>query len=136
VTCAIGGESLDLGSPIGIWQRIVGWQHKGDAVSRKAGSDIAYRELRDEYACAGHVSVTRRSVVGTLRLAGLTGCSCCGDPVDRASRDAWQRVVGWTSREHPGKDIRGREARDEYACNACVRKMQDGLNPGQDGLFS
>lgn len=32
------------------WRRVVGWERKAQAATRKSGSDIALREPRDEYA--------------------------------------------------------------------------------------
>ena len=34
-----------------VWRRVTGWERKGLGVSRRGGSDIVLRELRDEYAC-------------------------------------------------------------------------------------
>jgi len=38
-----------------VWRRVVGWERKGFAESRRGGSDIVLREPRDEYACPGCV---------------------------------------------------------------------------------
>lgn len=35
------------------YRRVVGWERKALASSRRSGSDIVLRETRDEYACAG-----------------------------------------------------------------------------------
>jgi len=48
--CAYCGDPVDPTSRF-IWHRVVGWERKAQAGSRKSGSDIALREPRDEYAC-------------------------------------------------------------------------------------
>jgi len=48
--CFYCGEPVDPFSRF-TWRRVVGWERKATAVSRKSGSDIALREPRDEYAC-------------------------------------------------------------------------------------
>lgn len=47
--CAYCGEPVDPSSRF-TWRRVVGWERKAVAMSRKSGSDIALREPRDEYA--------------------------------------------------------------------------------------
>ena len=34
------------------YRRVVGWERKAFAETRRGGSDIVLRELRDEYACS------------------------------------------------------------------------------------
>ena len=137
--CALGDEVLYLGSAAGIYQRIAGWESKGAAATRKTGSDVNFRELLDEYACAGHVRAQQRNGGPRRRTyrPPATPVPCfydCGRAVDPA--DAWQRrTVGWTEREHPGKNILCREPRDQYAHARCVEMMQGGLNPGQGSLL-
>lgn len=48
--CFYCGESVD---PLAhtTYRRVVGWERKAFAESRRGGSDIVLRELRDEYAC-------------------------------------------------------------------------------------
>jgi len=38
------------------WRRVVGWERKALAESRRGGSDIVLRESRDEYACPSCVT--------------------------------------------------------------------------------
>ena len=47
--CFYCGEPVDPFSPF-TWRRIIGWERKASATTRKSGSDIALREPRDEYA--------------------------------------------------------------------------------------
>lgn len=44
------------------YRRVVGWERKALAASRKSGSDIALREPRDEYACDTCVGRLRAGV--------------------------------------------------------------------------
>jgi hypothetical protein len=48
--CAFCGDPVDPLSRF-TWRRVIGWERKAAATSRKGGSDIALRESRDEYAC-------------------------------------------------------------------------------------
>ena len=34
-----------------VYRRVVGWERKAFGETRRGGSDIVLRELRDEYAC-------------------------------------------------------------------------------------
>lgn len=49
MNCAECGDPIDPRSA-STWRRVVGWERKAQATSRKSGSDIAVREPRDEYA--------------------------------------------------------------------------------------
>lgn len=49
MTCFYCDEPVDPLSRT-LWHRVVGWERKALAESRKSGSDIALREPRDEYA--------------------------------------------------------------------------------------
>lgn len=60
-TCFYCGESVDPNSRF-TWHRVVGWERKAVAASRRSGSDIALRESRDEYACDSCVSRAKRGV--------------------------------------------------------------------------
>lgn len=67
--CTYCGRAVD---PLArsTWRRVVGWERKATAASRRGGSDIALRESRDEYACT--VCVTRlQGGVGTGQEAML-----------------------------------------------------------------
>jgi hypothetical protein len=57
-TCVYCGTAVDARA-IGTWRRVVGWERKADAASRKSGSDIALREARNEYACNACVSLLK-----------------------------------------------------------------------------
>jgi hypothetical protein len=52
VPCSFCGEPVD---PLdrATYRRIVGWERKAFAASRKSGSDIVLREPRDEFAHPG-----------------------------------------------------------------------------------
>lgn len=50
VPCSFCSKPVDPFSRF-TWRRVVGWERKAAAASRKSGSDIALREPRDEYAC-------------------------------------------------------------------------------------
>ena len=43
----------------GTWRRVVGWERKADAASRKSGSDIALREAREEFACNACIALLK-----------------------------------------------------------------------------
>jgi hypothetical protein len=45
--CTYCGDPID---PQTVYRRVVGWERKSKAASRKAGSDIVLRESRDEFA--------------------------------------------------------------------------------------
>ncbi len=63
VPCHFCGEPVDAVSRT-TWRRVVGWERKAQASTRKSGSDIALREPRDEYACPDCVDRRRAGVVG------------------------------------------------------------------------
>jgi hypothetical protein len=49
-------------------------------------------------------------------------------------------VVGWERKAQAasrrgGSDIKGREQRDEYACNACVSRIGSGVSVHQEALI-
>lgn len=48
-----------------VWHRVIGWERKAVAKSRRSGSDIALREPRDEYACNACISRLRGGVPAT-----------------------------------------------------------------------
>jgi hypothetical protein len=54
----------DLVDPLSrfTWRRVLGWERKAAASTRKSGSDIALREPRDEYACDRCISRLKRGV--------------------------------------------------------------------------
>ena len=59
--CTFCGEPVDPLSPY-TWRRVIGWERKAQAQSRKSGSDIALREARDEYACDPCVSRAKQGL--------------------------------------------------------------------------
>lgn len=51
------------------WRRVVGWEQKAVATSRRRGSDIVLRQQLDEYACNGCVTRLKSGIAlgqGTL----------------------------------------------------------------------
>jgi hypothetical protein len=63
----------------------------------------------------------------------------CSADVDPRSPSVWRRVVGWERKalgasRKSGSDIALREARDEYACDGCIRKIKLGVAPTQGVL--
>jgi hypothetical protein len=67
-------------------------------------------------------------------------CHYCGDPVDPQSRFTWHRIVGWerkavSASRKGGSDIALREQREEFACDQCVHRLQQGLAPLQEALL-
>jgi len=64
MTCPFCGEPVD---PLSrqTWRRVVGWERKAQAMTRKSGSDIALREARDEFA---HDLCIRRAQAGVSPL--------------------------------------------------------------------
>jgi hypothetical protein len=67
-------------------------------------------------------------------------CHYCGSAVDPFARSTWQRVHGWQRRalsgtsRRGGSDIAVREAREQWACDECVRRLQRGVAPRQGSL--
>lgn len=65
----------------------------------------------------------------------------CGTEVDPESRTAWRRVTGWerksfnTGARRGGSDISMREPTGELACDACMMRVKQGLNPQQGSLM-
>lgn len=69
-------------------------------------------------------------------------CFYCTDPVNPLNKGTWHRVIGWertvavrASGKKGGSDIALREPRDEYACDQCVRRLQQGIPTGQRALL-
>jgi len=50
VQCTYCGREVDPRAQ-STYRRVVGWERKAFAASRRGGSDITLREPRDEYAC-------------------------------------------------------------------------------------
>jgi hypothetical protein len=48
--CSFCGTGINPASP-GVAQRVVAWELKATAASRKSGSDIIDRQQRPEFAC-------------------------------------------------------------------------------------
>lgn len=70
----------------------------------------------------------------------MTACTYCGDPVDLQHDTVYRRVVGWERKSKAasrkaGSDIVLREARDEFACDPCVRRLKRGVAPTQEALI-
>jgi hypothetical protein len=68
-------------------------------------------------------------------------CTYCGDPIDpRGAGTVYRRVVGWERKSKAasrkaGSDIVLREARDEFACDPCVRRLKRGVAATQEALI-
>jgi hypothetical protein len=45
-----------------VWQWVTGWERKGRGQSRKGGSDIALRQLREKFACDQCVTRKRNGI--------------------------------------------------------------------------
>lgn len=50
VTCHFCGDDLDPDGPV-TYRRVLGWERKGRAASRRGGSDVLLREPGVEFAC-------------------------------------------------------------------------------------
>lgn len=59
--CAFCGHPVDPAAP-GTWRRVIGWERKGIADSRRGGSDITLREPRDEWACSGCIALQQSGI--------------------------------------------------------------------------
>ena len=73
-------------------------------------------------------------------MSGQAQCHYCSRPIEPGERP-YQRVVGWeriagvrASGKHGGSDITLREQRDEWACNACISLLREGIPVGQQRL--
>jgi hypothetical protein len=60
-SCTYCGKPVDLAARSTL-RRVVGWERKAAAASRKAGSDVVMREPRDEYAHEACVALERAGV--------------------------------------------------------------------------
>lgn len=60
-SCFYCGEPVDSKSRF-TWRRVIGWERKATAESRRSGSDIALREAVDEYACDRCVSRIKQKI--------------------------------------------------------------------------
>ena len=70
----------------------------------------------------------------------MIACHYCGHEVEAHSRNTWRRVSGWERKasaaaRRSGSDIVLREPGDEFACNACIVLLKDGIAPGQESLL-
>lgn len=59
--CVYCGDPVDPAAP-STWRRIVGWERKASAESRRSGSDIALRIPSEHYACDPCVQKLKRGV--------------------------------------------------------------------------
>lgn len=66
LACTYCGLDVDPRSRTA-WHRIVGWERKATASTRKSGSDIALREARNEYACNECIQRLKRGVAALQR---------------------------------------------------------------------
>jgi hypothetical protein len=62
-SCAYCGRVIGADEPYD--QRVVGWERKAGAASRKSGSDILLRERRDEFAHRHCVDTAARGLAPT-----------------------------------------------------------------------
>lgn len=59
--CVYCGDSVDPAAA-STWRRIVGWERKASAESRRSGSDIAARTQTDFWACDPCVQRLKRGL--------------------------------------------------------------------------
>lgn len=81
---------------------------------------------------AGHGETAMNDDVFTVPCA--LGCERRVNPL---SRHTWHQIRGWARPgRNGGSDIAAREPLgDEYACDECVKKVQNGLNARQGVLL-
>jgi hypothetical protein len=70
----------------------------------------------------------------------MTKCALCGTGINPTASGVAQRVEAWelkatASSRKSGSDIIGRQQRQEFACSRCVRRVKDGLSPGQGSMM-
>jgi len=58
--CAFCGRQIDPASQT--WRRVVGWEKKATAETRRGGSDIVFRQPLDEYAHDRCIQLERAGV--------------------------------------------------------------------------
>jgi hypothetical protein len=58
--CAFCGGPIDPADQM--WRRVIGWERKASAESRRGGSDIVFREPLDEYAHDACVQLEKAGV--------------------------------------------------------------------------
>ena len=67
-------------------------------------------------------------------------CSYCGTLVNPFAPSTYRRVIGWERKalaasRRGGSDIVLREPLEEFACHACIVRLQAGLDPRQASLL-
>jgi hypothetical protein len=63
-----------------------------------------------------------------------TLCNICFQEVDPHAESTWKQVKGWVG--GPRKDsMRLREDTGEFAHDACIEKLSNGIPPDQPDLF-
>jgi hypothetical protein len=70
----------------------------------------------------------------------MTKCALCGTGINPTASGVAQRVVAWelkatASSRKSGSDIIARHQLQEFACPRCVRRVKDGLSPGQGSMI-
>lgn len=66
----------------------------------------------------------------------MTRCALCGNELGEVF---FRRIIGWERKavspsRRGGSDILLREPLDEFACPACITRLQAGLNVHQEAL--
>lgn len=64
--CHYCGSQVDPTAP-DVWHRVIGWERKATAASRRSGSDIALREPFEEFACHGCIKLKQDGISPTQR---------------------------------------------------------------------
>jgi hypothetical protein len=59
VTCVFCSDQIGVDVA---FRRVVGWERKAQAMSRRGGSDIVLREHKEEFACAACISLAQRGL--------------------------------------------------------------------------
>jgi len=70
----------------------------------------------------------------------LVVCAYCDEPVDPNSPSVYRRITGWerkavASSRRGGSDIVLRESGPYWACDACIRRLQAGVDIKQGSLL-
>jgi hypothetical protein len=139
VQCSYCPLQLDIRSHR-TFQRCTGW-----ALNRKAGSytaNLFLMERSREWACATCVDGMRRKV-REHRPGGLALCAfACGRRVDKLKLGTYQLCTGWVSgnRGTGGKPGQQRnsiaipERLDSFACDECIKRLDNGISLDQQQL--
>lgn len=77
-----------------------------------------------------------REVKAENRRSGLPVCEFCGEPI-KSVRWAWRKIIGYEKTRKQGgtNAIALRKPLDEWACDRCVDKLRNGVDPRQEGIW-